>query len=52
MRSEVRMTLSAALLATRELINNEPRASLHDVWVAQIAELLNIAYPIIEQSAT
>ena len=45
------MTPSAGLLAPRELINNEPRASLHDAWIAQIAELLNIAYPIIEQSA-
>ena len=50
MRSESRMTPSAALLAARELINNEPRASLHDAWIAQIAELLNIAYPVIEQS--
>ena len=33
-RPEARMTLSAALLAARELINNEPRASLHDAWVA------------------
>ena len=30
MRSEARMTPSAALLAARELINNEPHASLHD----------------------
>ena len=44
------MTPSAALLAARELINNEPRASLHDTWIAQIAELLNIAHPVIEQS--
>ena len=51
MRSDERMTPSAALLAARELINNEPRASLHDAWIAQIAELLNIAYPVIEQSA-
>ena len=29
-----RMTPSDALLATRELINNEPRASLHDAWIA------------------
>ena len=29
MRSEARMTPSAALLAARELINNEPRASLN-----------------------
>ena len=32
-RSEARMTPSAALLAARELINNEPRASLHDAWI-------------------
>ena len=51
MRSEAQMTLSAAFLATRELINNEPHTSLHDAWIAQIAELLNIAYPVIEQSA-
>ena len=42
MWSEARMTPFAALLAARELINNEPRASLHDAWIAQIAELLNI----------
>ena len=52
MWSEARMTPSTALLATRELINNEPRADLHDAWVAEIAELLNIAYPVIAQSAT
>ena len=50
LRSEARMTLSAALLAARELINNEPHADLHDAWVAKIAELLNIAYPVIAQS--
>ena len=50
MRSEAQMTPSAALLAARKLINNEPRASLHDAWIAQIAELLNIAHPVIEQS--
>ena len=43
MQSEARMTPSAALLAARELINNEPRTSLHDAWIAQIAKLLNIA---------
>ena len=51
MRSERRMTPSAALLAARELINNEPRADLHDAWIAEIADLLNIAYPVIAQSA-
>ena len=47
MRSEAWMTPSAALLAARELINNEPRASLHDAWIEQIADLLNIAYPTV-----
>ena len=51
MRSGAQMTPSAALLTARELINNEPSASLHDAWIAQIAELLNIANPFIEQSA-
>ena len=51
MRSEAWMTPSAALLAARELINNDPRADLHDAWIAEIAELLNIAYPVIAQSA-
>ena len=30
MRSGARMTPSAALLAAREVINNEPRTDLHD----------------------
>ena len=30
LRSEARMTPSTALLATHELIKNEPRADLHD----------------------
>ena len=50
MRSEARMTPSAALLATRELINNEPCADLHDAWVKQIANLLNVAYPAVTRS--
>ena len=50
MRFEARMTPSAALLAARELINNEPRASLHDAWIEQIADLLNIAYPVVARS--
>ena len=50
MRSEARMTPPAALLAARELINNEPRASLHDAWIEQIADLLNIAYPAVARS--
>ena len=50
MRSEARMTPSAALLAARELINNEPRASLHDAWIEKIADLLNIAYLAITRS--
>ena len=46
-RAEAQMTPSAALLAAQRLVNNEPRASLHDAWIDQIAYLLDIAYPAV-----